>query len=225
MCIRDRYWPKISPPVRLRPAPSTPVTQKTHPTAHPVCDDRQMVVCPSIGIATASTTAPSAKPRASFAVPSAPRRASRTSGSRTWASSASPSRSAFGRLDISATLPAMRRASHWYTCSARNGRGASPARSWASSARLAPTRLGRAGVWIGSVTGDSHGTQDLGVLLAPLWHGGAAVGADDPRPLRAGDQLDPRQRGEPEALHGGARRPQGLVGFEHALQRLDEREQ
>src|SRR5664280_1260094 len=203
MCIRDRYWPKISPPVRLRPAPSTPVTQKTHPTAHPVCDDRQMVVCPSIGIATASTTAPSAKPRASFAVPSAPRRASRTSGSRTWASSASP----------------------WYTCSARNGRGASPARSWASSARLAPTRLGRAGVWIGSVTGDSHGTQDLGVLLAPLWHGGAAVGADDPRPLRAGDQLDPRQRGEPEALHGGARRPQGLVGFEHALQRLDEREQ
>ncbi len=40
--------------------------------------------------------------------------------------------------------PAMRRASHWYTCSARNGRGSSPARSWASSARLAPTRL-RAG--------------------------------------------------------------------------------
>ncbi len=108
-----RYCPKISAPVRLRPVPSTPVTQNTQPTAHPVCEDRHRVVCPSIGIATASTTAPSANARASLAVPSPPRVRATMSGSLTLVRWASASRSAFGKLVISATLLAIRRASHW----------------------------------------------------------------------------------------------------------------
>ena len=49
-CAIVKNWPVISEGVRLRPAPKNPVTQNVQPTAHPACEERQMLVRSPIGM-------------------------------------------------------------------------------------------------------------------------------------------------------------------------------
>ena len=70
---RTRNWSTISPEVRLRSNPALPVAQKSHPIAHPTCDDTQPAALSALwaGMRTDSTEWPSESRMRSFAVPSA----------------------------------------------------------------------------------------------------------------------------------------------------------
>ena len=112
-------WPRISPLVRLRVKPMSPVAQKVQPMGQPTWVDRHWVSRPSPGMSTVSTSAPSAMRRRNFTVPSRLTFSVSTPGQERLAASPSFFRNAPERLVMSAKSGQPFCHTHWNTWLAR----------------------------------------------------------------------------------------------------------
>ena len=111
--------PAISPALRLRTKPESPVAQKVHCSGQPTCVEMQAVSLSPCFISTDSTDSPSRSFHRNFLVPSADFCSRARTGKAKSSFSASFSRSGFDRFVISSGSSACFCQIHWHICPAR----------------------------------------------------------------------------------------------------------